>query len=276
MANDLDPRLSPAQRFGRELARVRKAAGLSQVALSGHLGCSSSLVAHIEVGTRTPKTDIAERCDRFFDTGDRFVRLQREISSPLAGPGWYIRWSEEIEPRARVLRSWDPLLVPGLLQTEAYARALFAGGLARTEEEVELKVKARMHRQSILDRDDPPIIWALLDEGVLSRRIGEPEVMSKQLDQLIAMSQRPNTTIQIVPQDTRTTVGLTSGFILAELPDSPTVVSVESSVRGGASAEHDFVAQVWDIYDKLRAEAYRVPESLEKIEEARGRWNPKP
>lgn len=129
-----------------------------------------------------------------------------------------------------------------------------------------------MHRQSILDRDDPPIIWALLDEGVLHRPIGSSDLMRAQLEHLLTMADRPSVTIQIVPYGTQCTVGLESSFILAELPDSPTVVSVESSGRGEASAEHDLVTQTWDRYDKLRAEAYRIPESLEEITKVRGRW----
>lgn len=272
MANDLDPRLTPAQRFGRELARMRKSAGLSQVALSKHLGCSASLIAHIEIAARNPTADFAKRCDAFFGTEDRFARLQRDIASPVTGPSWYLRWSTEIEPRARVLRSWDPLLIPGLLQTEGYARALFSGGLAKSAEKVEAKVITRMRRQVILEGDDPPTLWVLLDEGVLHRRIGAPEVMCDQLEHLLCMSERPNITVQIVPQETQCTVGYSSGFILAELPDSPTVVSVESLERGVVSADHDFVCHVWDRYDKLRSEACRAPESLGIIKKARDHW----
>jgi Predicted transcriptional regulator with C-terminal CBS domains len=272
MANNLDPRLTPAQRFGRELARMRKSAGLSQVALSKHLGCSASLIAHIEIAARNPTADFAKRCDAFFGTEDRFARLQRDIASPATGPSWYMRWSTEVEPRARVLRSWDPLVVPGLLQTEDYARAMFVGGLAKTTDEVEKLVTARLRRQAVVEREDPPVIWALIEEGVLHRKIGGPQVMCGQLDHLIALARRPNVTIQVVPEETECTVGYTSGFILAELPDSPTVVSVESLERGVVSSEHDFVCHVWDRYDKLRAEAYRAPESLNRIKEAKAQW----
>ncbi|MFG1879597.1 Scr1 family TA system antitoxin-like transcriptional regulator [Sphaerisporangium sp. NPDC049003] len=271
MANDLDPRLTPGQRFGRELARVRKEAGLSQVRLGAHLGVSSSLVGHIEVGSRTPKTDFAARCDEVFSTGDLFARLCRNITSP-AGPRWFLRWSDEIEPRARVLRSWDPLLVPGLLQTESYAHAVFRGGLATSQQEVERQVSARMARQAILERDNPPGLWVLLDEWVLRRPIGSQTVMHEQLDHLATVAGRHNVKIQLVPHDTPCTAGLMSGFALAELPDAPTAVSVESAGAGEVSAEHDLVAVVWDRYDRIRAEAYRPGQSLEMIKEARDQW----
>ncbi len=272
MANDIDPRLTAAQRFGRELARIRKDTGLSQVALSKHLECSSSLVAHVEIAARNPSVDFARRCDAYFGTDDRFARLQRHIASPGAGPGWYVRWSTEIEPRARALRSWDPLLIPGLLQTEDYARALFTGGLAKSSDEIQAKVTARMRRQAILERDNPPVVWALIEEGVLCRRIGGPEVMFGQMSHLATMAERPNITIQLVPSDTQCTVGYSSGFILAELPESPTVVSVESLERGVVSSDYDHVCHVWDRYDKLRSEAHRAPESLNRIREVRDQW----
>jgi transcriptional regulator with XRE-family HTH domain len=147
MANDLDSRLAPVQRFGKELARMRREHDLTQAALGKRLGCSSSLVAHIEKGDRTPKPDFAAGCDQVFGTGNRFARLCRSITSP-SGPGWYLRWTDEIEPSARVLRSWDPLLIPGMLQTEDYARAVFRGDLAGiSNQEVEDGVSARLRRQ---------------------------------------------------------------------------------------------------------------------------------
>lgn len=275
MANDLDPRLTPAQRFGRELARVRREAGWTQARLGKRLGCSSSLVAHIEKGDRTPKRDFAVGCDEIFGTGDRFARLCRNITSP-SGPDWYIRWASEIEPNARALRSWDPLLVPGLLQTEDYARALFRGGLLDTsDQEVEDAVNARRQRQLILERVKPPALWILLDEWVLDRLIGSPVIMYEQLGYLLDVANRPNVTIQLLPRDTPCTAGLASGFIIAEMPDSPTVVSIESAGRGEVSAEHEFVLMIWGCYDRLRSEAFSAVQSLEKIKEARERWKSK-
>lgn len=275
MGKDVDPRLTPVQRFGKELARTRREHDLTQVVLGKRLGCSSSLVAHIEKGDRTPKPDFAAGCDQVFGTGDRFARLCRSITSP-SGPGWYLRWMDEIEPSARVLRSWDPLLIPGLLQIEDYARAVFRGDLAGTsDQEVEDGVSARMRRQLILDTGSPPTLWVLLDEMALRRPIGTAQVMSVQLDHLVAAANRPYVTVQVVPWETPCTAGLLSSFIIAELPDAPTAVSVDSAGQGEVSAEHDFVALIWDRYDKIRAEAYRPGQSLEIIEEARDRWKHK-
>ncbi|MEV7006178.1 helix-turn-helix transcriptional regulator [Streptosporangium sp. NPDC051022] len=274
MTDDFDPRLTPVQRFGRELARVRNEAGLSQSRLGARLGVSSSLVGHMEIGSRKPRAELAARCDEIFKTGDLFARLCRNITSPV-GPQWFLRWSDEIEPRAHVLRSWDPLLVPGLLQIESYARFVFRGDLAASEREVEEQISARMRRQLVLRRDSPPALWVLVDEWVLRRQIGGPEVMYEQLDHLVTVAGRQNVKLQLVPHDSPCTAGLMSGFALAELPDAPTVVSVESAGVGEVSAEHDLVGAVLARYDRIRAEAYRPGQSLEMIKEMRDQWKQK-
>ncbi|MFC4531234.1 helix-turn-helix domain-containing protein [Sphaerisporangium dianthi] len=272
MGNDLDPRLSPVQRFGRELARVRREARLSQARLAAHLGVSSSLVGHIEIGDRNPNRDLAARCDVALRTGDLFSRLYRNIASP-SSPIWFVRWLDDIEPRARALRSWDPLLVPGLLQTEEYARAVFEGGRAAPPEEIEQRVLARVRRKQILEQDRPPELWVLIDEWVLKRPLGNAKVMRDQLDYLTDLAERRHITVQVVPYDSPCTDGLLSSFTIAELPDAPTAVSIESAGKGEVSSEHDLVTDIWGQYDRLRAQAFRPIDSLEKIREARAQWN---
>lgn len=277
MVNDLDSRLPPLVRFGRELARCRKEAGWSQRRLAARLGCSPSLVGHIEAGTRNPQLDFAEACDRVFNLSenDYFVRLYRLIHQSPSGPGWFFRWIEEIEPGATVLRIWAPFLIPGLLQTEDYARAVFLGHFSTPEAEIEDQVAARMRRQEILNRDNPPELRVLLDEWVVKRPIGGREVMYQQLGHLAAIAQQRRVTVQLVPYDTSCTDGLLSAFVIAELPDAPPTVSVDSAGKGEVSAEHDLVTRILDRYDRLSTEAYRPGESLEKIKEAVERWNAK-
>ncbi|MGW4411917.1 helix-turn-helix domain-containing protein [Nonomuraea sp. NPDC004702] len=276
MGTDLDSRLSLPQRFGRELARCRKEIGLSQRRLAGHIGCSPSLVGHIEAGSRTPQLDFAEACDRFFalpDT-DYFVRMCRRIHQSPYGPGWFLRWLEEIEPNAVALRTWDPLLIPGLLQTTAYARAVFLGHFSTPEKEIEQQVNARMERQQILARDHPPELHVLMDEWVLKRPIGGRETMYEQLRHVAATARRRRVTVQLVPYDTPCTDGLSSSFVIAELAHDPTVVSVDSAGEGEVSADHKVVSLILDRYDKLRTEAYSAGESLARIEEAVDLWIP--
>ena len=266
---------SPRQRFGAELRRLREAAGLSQGAIAARLQITQTHVSRLEMGKRTPQSSQAETLDHIFGLTDRkyFVGLRERITARPGGPRWFMRWVEEIEPGAMVLRGWDPILIPGLLQTEAYARYIFASTYDAIPEELDDRVKARIRRRTILDTERPPAVWALMDERVLNRRIGSEAVMCEQMDFLLESSQRYNVNIQIVPDDAACTAAISSGFVLAQLPDGTTAVCVESAGRSEVSAEHDLVTHIWSTYDKVRSEACPVGISLKMIKEARDRWN---
>ncbi|MFC6081854.1 helix-turn-helix domain-containing protein [Sphaerisporangium aureirubrum] len=266
---------SPRLRFGVELRRFREEAELSQAAIAARLKVTQTHVSRLEMGKRTPQLSQAETLDRVFGLGERgyFVKLRERITERAAGPGWYMRWVEEIEPEAVVLRSWDPLLVPGLLQTPAYARCLFSAAPDATPDEIESRVQARMRRKMILDRERPPVIWITIDEWVLRRPIGDVAVMREQLDYILEVVQRHNMNIQVVPGDAPCLAGLSSGFVLAQLPDRRMIVSVESAGRGEVSADHELVARLWGYYDKIRSEACSARTSLKMIKDVRNLWN---
>ncbi|MDF5753859.1 helix-turn-helix transcriptional regulator [Spongiactinospora sp. TRM90649] len=267
-----ESQLMAIKQFGLELRRFRKEARLSQARLAGPLGCGQSLVGHFERGTRTPQREHAEAADRFFDSSPQFFKLWKRIHYAPGGPQWYARWLEEIEPNAEILRSWDPILIPGLLQTEEYARFVIAND-ETPPNLVEDRVRARLARQTILDRERPPEVWVMIDETALHRLIGTRATMRHQLDHLIAAAEQPGMTIQVVPRDSGTTAGLSSSFILAESHGVPTTVSIESAGLGEVSADVDLVSLVCRRYDRLRAEALRPRDSSRMIEEVRGKWN---
>ncbi|MCG5216975.1 helix-turn-helix domain-containing protein [Streptosporangium sp. KLBMP 9127] len=262
---------TPIERFGAELLKYRKDAGLSQTRLGDRLLRSASLVSGIERGIRTPQPDFAEAVDQTFGLTDRhFARLAERIHQSPGGPRWYARWVEEIEPAATVLRSWDPLLVPGLLQTEAYARAVFSQAPRITPQGVEERVQARLLRQHILERRDPPCFMVLIDAGVLRRKVGGAEVMRDQLDYLINVASRPAMSLQVVDPECLT--GLMGPFMIAELPDAPDTVHIESSAEGRISTDSDTVSSLWRRYDAIRSWAYPDRASLEMIKEVRQEW----
>ncbi|GAA2858661.1 helix-turn-helix transcriptional regulator [Streptosporangium fragile] len=268
----LDPG-SPRVRFGVEMRRLREAAQLSQAAVASRLGCTQTQVSRLEKATRTPSKSDAERLDRLFGTADgvSFTRLYQRIIAQPGGPVWFRSWAEEIEPTALVLRSWDPLLIPGLLQTESYARHLFSQAPQITPDEVEERVRARMRRQGILDRDNPPLVLVLIDAGVLRRKVGGAEVMREQLSHLVEVTQRPTVYIQIVDPECLT--GLLSAFMIAELPNGqPDAVQVDSSAVGQVTTEHDIVTAIWKRYEAIRQWAYPDPMSVKMIEDARQEW----
>ncbi|MEV5407543.1 helix-turn-helix transcriptional regulator [Thermopolyspora sp. NPDC052614] len=268
----LDPG-SPRVRFGMEMRRLREMAELSQAAVAARLGCTQTQVSRLEKATRTPSRSDAEKLDKLFGTtnGISFVRLHERILMRPGSPSWFQDWAEEVEPTATVLRSWDPLLIPGLLQTEAYARHIFSQGLQGTPEQVEASVEARISRRRILDRENPPNVLVLIDQGVLHRRIGSNEIMREQLGHLLEMTQRPTVFVQIV--DPECVAGLAGNFAMAEFPDGqPNVVQADSPTQGYITADYDIVTSVWQRYEAIRRWAYPERVSLQMIEKARREW----
>ncbi|MDF5751358.1 helix-turn-helix transcriptional regulator [Spongiactinospora sp. TRM90649] len=263
-----------ALRFGRELRKRREDAGYSQERVARYCGISASLVSSVERAARKPSISMAKSLDALFGLDDVFVRLADALSKErlaVGGPDWFQAWVGEIEPSASIIRCWDPLLITGLLQTEEYARAVISGDLTPTAE-VDGRVHARMVRQTVLDREYPPELWVLLDEGALRRLIGTRKIMADQLDRILCRADMPEVTVQVVPSGAATTVGMMSGFIIAE-GDGPTAVSIESAGRGEVSTEADLVSALWRRCDRLRAEAMRAIDSLQLIKEVRDEWN---
>jgi transcriptional regulator with XRE-family HTH domain len=243
------------------MRRLREAANLSQASLAARLGCTQTQVSRLEKALRMPQPEHAEILDQLFGMADRgyFAGLYKRITTRSGGPSWFMSWLDEIELRATVLRSWDPLLVPGLLQTEAYARHLLTREPRVTPEVAEERVRTRLQRRLILDKADPPMLIILIDQGVLHRRIGGPEVMREQLEYLTEVAVRPNVTIQVV--DPECVAGLIGAFMIAELPHGePHAIHVDSAAEGLASSVSDLVASVWSRYESIRAWAY--PEHL--------------
>ncbi|RBQ16468.1 hypothetical protein DP939_29530 [Spongiactinospora rosea] len=265
---------SPKDQFRQELRKCRTAKQWTHRALAGHLNCGHSLVGAIERGTRNPQLRFAEKCDEAFGLDGRFVKLWKRMNNAFTGPQWYAHWADDIEPEANALRSWVPFVIPGLLQTEEYARAMYKLGIVE-EEDVEDHVRARMARQAILDRKKPPTLWMLIDEWALQRQIGTPEVMVGQLDHLLALSERSKVNIQVVPTNSETTAGLSGGFMIAEIADQPTTVYIDSAGQADVTSDPDLVSLILRRYDKLRADALRAGESPQVIKRWRDKWNSK-
>ena len=237
--------------FADELIAVRAKAGLSQAELAKGISYSPSAIAMIEQRRRAPMEDIARRLDAALDTPGTFFRLWRNVrNSPL--PAWFRPYAD-IEAVATQIRSWQPLVVPGLLQTEDYARALLGVEPNTTEDVLEERVLARMGRQAILDRDQPPVLWVLLDEGVLHRPVGGPEVMHDQLRHLERMSHRPNITIGIVPLGTGQHAGLLGALAVAE-SETARVGFMENHCDSVVGEDAESVTWLAHVFDSLAAE----------------------
>lgn len=275
MSRDLDARTSPRIDFSVELVERRKRAKLSQQALAGQLGYGQSLISHIERGERVPQREFAEALDRALGCADEevFVGLYNRIIHDRRSPRWSMRWAEEVEPQATVLRSWSPLLVPGLLQTEAYAREVLSASPLVPSDQVEEEVAVRMRRRKILEGDNPPQVWDLVDESVLHRPIGGPGAHTAQLHHILAaMEEHDNVTVQLVPLTTGCTLGLMGAFALAQIPGHVDTVLLESSGGGRVSTDPKLVSQHQKRYDTIRANARPYRESLRLIKEEIDKW----
>jgi hypothetical protein len=184
-------------------------------------------------------------------------------STRSACPRWdgpYPRWFEDwvdAERRAPVLRTWEPLLMPGLLQTPEYARVLFkAWQTTGDDDELENLVTARINRQRIFDRPRPPSFWALIDEGVLRRRIGSAKVMQDQLVHLAELTERPSVKVHVIPAEAGAHIGLLGAFAIAGFGgDAPGLVYFESPDQGQTTRDPAIVAKIILTFDTLRSEA---------------------
>ncbi|MEV4477330.1 helix-turn-helix transcriptional regulator [Nonomuraea sp. NPDC049504] len=263
--SELDPGASPLALFGAELRRLREERGITQEEIAAYTHVSKSLVSQIENAKRTPQWNFAEQVERLLDLhGEPLIRLMPLVVK--SGPTWFRQWPR-IEATAHSLRTWQPLVVPGLLQTRSYARAILSGQPGITDDRVEEATEARLARQTVFDRPEPPIYAAVIDEGVLTRPIGGATVMREQLGHLLKALDHPCITVQIVPMDAVPTIGLLGGFVIAQQPQGPDTVYLDSAADGEVTDREDRVRTVNVRFDAIRSYARPVNETAEAIRE---------
>jgi transcriptional regulator with XRE-family HTH domain len=262
---DLDPAASVLAYFGAELRRLRAAAGISQEDLAQRISYSASLVGMIETARRAPARDFAERCDGVLSTGGTLARLWPLVSQESL-PRWF-RPFAEIEREATSIRTWEPLIVPGLLQTEDYARALITGWQpGDAAETVEQQVAARMERQHLLDRADPPLIWAIIGEAALRNPVGSPAIQHAQLTSLLDTdATHPRLIIQTIPLAAGAHPGLEGPIVLVARRGEPDIAYLEAQGRGHETDRAEDVTRYSLLYDMLRAVALPPDASREMI-----------
>lgn len=272
-----DRAASPLRVFGAMLRSYRVKAGMSREQLGARVYLSDDMVGKIENGQRVPTEQFAAACDAVpeLNTGGALAELRDLLKDYLkqrAYPGWFIRWPEK-EAQATVLRSFELVFIPGLLQTQAYARALLDNQIGSSGDDVDEVVAARMERQAILERTKPPELWVAIEEAVLRRSVGGPAIMHEQLNHLLRVSHRPNVVLQVIPASVGVHGGLAgAGFIVADFADTPPVAYQETQVGGQVIEDHDDIAILLAAWDRLRAEALPRTASLDLIEEVASIW----
>jgi transcriptional regulator with XRE-family HTH domain len=239
--------------FAAELQAAREKAGISQDALAARINYSASSVAMIESRRRAPSPDFAARCDEAFETAGTFARLQQHgRSTPL--PSWFRSYAETEATATRLCLS-EHSLVPGLLQTEEYARAILSVEPTTTVDDLDERVAARMERQAILERDRPPVLWVVLDEAVLHRQVGSAKITHDQLVALADLSARPNISVQVVPYSAGAYFALLGGFAIAETDETARVAYLDTACEGYVDESRSTIGKLTRIFDTLRSEA---------------------
>jgi transcriptional regulator with XRE-family HTH domain len=263
---NVDGTASPLAFFGAELRRVRNEAGLSQEQLGQRIGYSGTLIGKVEIGQRAPSEDLAERCDEALETKGLLPRIY-DLARRWDGgyPSWFAGWAER-ERTAASICWWEPLLIPGLVQTPEYARALFLAWQSgdTSDDQVEELVSARLERQKIFDQSKLPELWVIVDEAVLRRCIGAAKIMHDQLSYLASQAKRPNITVQVVPGEVGAHVGLTGAFAIASGNGVDTVY-MESPDEGQTTEAASVVAKLTKTFNILRGEALSQAASRELI-----------
>jgi transcriptional regulator with XRE-family HTH domain len=267
MANS---RVTTLEFLGGELRRARKESGLSQEELAQRINYSSSLVGMVEIGHRTPSQDFIARVDAELVAGGLFERMLNLVRADAAPP-WLREWIS-VEKEATLIRWFEPSLIPGLLQTEAYARAVLKGGGMLREAEIEQRVSSRLDRQTVLSGEKPPEFVAVVDEAVLHRRIGEPAVMAEQFEHLLRMTELPHVSLHIVPTEVGMHAGLAGPFILARTSDGAEVAHLDNPLWAQVTDRPEDVDSLQRRWENLRGEALPRRASRDLVRELAKSW----
>lgn len=256
----LDPTASPLDYFGSELRRYRESAGMSQQELGDCIFCTGSLVGQIETAHKVPTREFAERADAALLTDGCFSRLVGLVLRSQL-PTWFQPYAE-MEAKATYISTYQCQLVYGLLQTREYAAALL--GFDHPDK-VEEMVAARMDRQRILKREQPPAAWVVLDESVLLQTVGSRQVMRKQLAHLLSFRDDPWVNLQVLPFDVGAHAGMMGSFNLLRFDDNPDVHYSESYDQGHMTANPQVIRERSVGYARLQAAALSTRDSADLI-----------
>ncbi|MEU8522680.1 helix-turn-helix transcriptional regulator [Streptomyces sp. NBC_01216] len=261
---ELDPSASLAALYGTKLRKLRGRARLTQRQLGDRVPIAHSRIAQFELGNEVPPEDVNGKLDLILGADGDLVDLWGHLRrTPY--PDWARRYMA-LEPRAVKMLKYMAQAVPGLWQTEDYARAVLRTSRPRDSEgEIEKLVSARLERQAILCRESPPLFWCIVDEAVLRRPVGGPVVMAEQLDRLLALATTPHAVLQVLPFGAGEHPVMGGSLTLLAFDRGPDVAYTESSHSGELVEAQEEVAAYALAYDLLQAKALAPDESLNLV-----------
>ena len=269
MANGIDPSASMAALFGARVRRLRTAAGLTQAELGERTHVVSTRITQIERASGAkPTLELARALDTALGADDLLVELWPYVYRE-AFPDWSRKFMA-LSERAVAVHEYAAHVVPGLLQTEDYARAVLSVG--RTlggKEQLEERVSLRMGRQERLRAPRRPELWLILDEAVLRRPVGGRDVMRAQLARLLDTATERQITVQVLPFDQGEHDALGGSLTLLTLPDGTEAAYTEGAHYGQLIEDPDEVRRFALTYDRLRAAALPPLMSLDMIRSVR-------
>jgi transcriptional regulator with XRE-family HTH domain len=260
----LDPSSSPRALLGAELRHRRDKAGLSQEELGLPLFVSGSFIGQLESGTRRMQVDQAQKFDEILHADGFFVRNCVALKKSKY-PDHFAE-AAEAEANAEVIKEYSPLLIPGLLQTEPYARAVFVSYQPTAPNDViEELVTARLERTVLLTNPTTPMVWTVLDEAVLRREVGGPAAMAEALRHLASLIQQRRVIVQILPFRAGSHAAMGGPLKLMAFPDAPPLAYLDG-LGSGQLLDDPATVKAYELtYDLLVADALSPGASLALI-----------
>ncbi|MGK4584387.1 helix-turn-helix domain-containing protein [Kitasatospora sp. HPMI-4] len=261
--------------IGRQVRLLRERAGLTQRELGERLNYGEDLISSLERGRRTPQPDFLDAADELLGAGGLLKAAKEDVvraktRARVRHPAWFRDYAR-LEAEAEEISFFSTLTVPGLLQTEEYARVTFSVRQPLLlEETIEQRVAARLARQETLTRWPAPLVTAVIDESVLRREIGGRLVQQGQLEHLLKLGQLRNATVQVLPLDCHEYAGVDGPFILLTPKNKPQVGYLEVQGVGHLVTEPVEVRMLAARYGSIRGQALTPRDSLALIDKLLG------
>ncbi|MFE6691914.1 Scr1 family TA system antitoxin-like transcriptional regulator [Streptomyces sp. NPDC057743] len=256
--------------IGAQLSHFRRAAGLTQPALAEAVGVHEDTIGSIEQGRRALKLDLAETFDEVLDTKGALAVAVRKVPVREKLPA-FVQDYLEYEEEALTLLWYENQVVPGLLQTEAYVRAVFDCLYPPIDvEQLEEWVTGRLSRQKILTRKPPPMMNFILEEVILYRPVGDADVLRGQIRHLRECAELPFLGLQVVPTSRANHAGLAGPMILLETPDHDHLAYIEGQLTSVLHDDPDRVSELQQKYGMLRSQALTPEETMSLLDDLLG------
>ena len=255
--------------FGRQLKRFRVRAGIERRDLGAATGYAPSTIAAFEQGRRIPPDQFIDKADEVLDAGGILREMKEEVRK--AQYPAFFRDAAKLEGEAVELHVYATLVVPGLLQTEEYARAIFdMWRPLLNEEEIEHRVAARLARQDVFARKPTPLFSFVIDESVLRRPLGGKDVLRGQLEHILLAGDRKGVEIQVMPLDRQDNAGVDGPFIVLHRANGDHVAYMEAQGRSTMATGREETRGIESRYGIIRAQALTPRESMAFVERLLG------